>query len=114
MFVASKELSQKTPFRERVFEKCKVIPSGKVSTYGQLARSLETCPRAVGQALKCNNRSDVPCHRVVCSNRSIGGYHGHAAKDSEFVKRKISKLVEEGVRFDSQGVVSPESLFLDL
>lgn len=97
-----------------MFEKCKEIPSGRVSTYGQLAKSLETCPRAVGQALKCNNRSDVPCHRVVCSNRSIGGFHGHSDKDSEFVKRKISKLVEEGVEFDSPGIVSPGSLFLDL
>eukprot|EP00210_Caulerpa_lentillifera_P009037 g8625.t1 len=109
-----KEPVQSTPFREKVFEKCKAIPLGRVSTYGQLAKSLETSPRAVGQALRCNNRKDVPCHRVVRSDRSIGGFRGNDAIDSIAVKDKISKLLQEGVQFESFGIVSTESMYLDL
>jgi len=51
------------------------IPKGKVTTYGMLARRLGTSPRAIGQALKKNDKLiTIPCHRVVKSNGELGGY----------------------------------------
>ncbi len=69
---------------------CKKIPKGKVSTYGRLAKKLNSGPRAVGQALNKNTDPQVPCHRVVMSDGSIGGFNSG-------VKNKITKLSAEGI-----------------
>lgn len=49
---------------------CK-IPTGKVSTYGAIARSVGTSPRVVGWALRGNSDMTIPCHRVVKSDGSL-------------------------------------------
>lgn len=67
------------------------IPKGRVTTYGCLAKQLSTSPRAIGQALKKNNKLIiVPCHRVVKSNGELGGYVKGA-------KEKKRLLESEGV-----------------
>jgi len=52
---------------------------------------------------------DVPCHRVLASDRTIGGFMGSWTRKGEKVNdritRKIGMLKEEGVRFDSVGRV---------
>jgi methylated-DNA-[protein]-cysteine S-methyltransferase len=83
-------------FAERVYALCKKIPKGRVSTYGSIAKTLKTSPRAVGQALKKNPYAPVvPCHRVVCSDGSIGGFDGKTS--GKEIKKKISLLASEGV-----------------
>jgi methylated-DNA-[protein]-cysteine S-methyltransferase len=64
-----------TPFERRVYEVLtKTVKRGEVITYGELARRLNTSPRAVGGAMMRNPYPVVvPCHRVVASNW-IGGY----------------------------------------
>lgn len=110
-----------TPFQKRVYEEVKKIPKGKTTTYKAIAQKLKTSPRAVGQALKKNpfsyaisseairNRRSVlrrssketngilliACHRVICSNGTIGGYHGNRPSN---IKKKIELLKKEGVR----------------
>lgn len=65
-----------TEFRRRVWEALERIPSGRVLSYGALARKLGTAPRAVGGACAANPVAIiVPCHRVVGAN-SVGGYMG--------------------------------------
>jgi methylated-DNA-[protein]-cysteine S-methyltransferase len=81
------------PFRERVFRVVKKIPKGKVLTYKMVAK-LAGNPkawRAVGNILNKNlNPKIIPCHRVIKSNKEIGGYkYG--------IKRKISLLKKEGM-----------------
>ncbi len=87
-----------TTFTERVYELTKQIPKGKVATYKTIAESLGSkAYRAVGQALRCNPHAShlVPCHRVVASDASLGGFRGHkAGKD---VHDKIVLLRKEGV-----------------
>ena len=39
-----------TAFQSRVYELTKLVPEGKVSTYGEIAKALGSAPRAVGQA----------------------------------------------------------------
>ncbi len=51
------------------------IPRGKVATYAQIARLLGTSPRAVGRLAGKNEIPVlIPCHRVVRSDGSLGGY----------------------------------------
>jgi methylated-DNA-[protein]-cysteine S-methyltransferase len=67
-----------TPFQQRVWRALLGIPVGEVITYGDLARSLGTAPRAVGQACARNPIPIViPCHRVV-ARRGPGGFMGRA------------------------------------
>ena len=87
---------QAMTFAEQVYAACSKIPKGKVSTYGEIARFLNSAPRAVGQALKRNPYAPkVPCHRVVASSGKIGGFMGESSGPE--INRKICLLKEEGV-----------------
>jgi len=67
-----------TAFQRRVWEQISAIPLGETRTYGDLARMLESAPRAVGQACGTNYFPLViPCHRVVAAN-GLGGF-AHAS-----------------------------------
>ncbi len=69
-----------TPFQRRVYEAAREIPAGETRTYGELARRLGSPggARAVGQALGRNPFVlVVPCHRVLASNGSLGGFSAH-------------------------------------
>ncbi|GAB6945051.1 methylated-DNA--[protein]-cysteine S-methyltransferase [Vulcanisaeta sp. JCM 14467] len=69
------------------------IPRGRVATYAQLARLLNTSPRAVGKLASANRLPVVvPCHRVIKSDGSLGGY------SSGDVEVKMRLLEMEGVR----------------
>ena len=86
-----------TDFRKKVYAVTRKIPRGKITTYGEIAKKLNTSARAVGQALRYNIReiTKVPCHRVVMSNGSVGGYSG--SKQSQ-INRKILLLKKEGIK----------------
>ncbi len=77
---------QVTPFQRKVYEAILKIPKGQGRTYAQVARAIGTpkAARAVGQALKRNRWAPkIPCHRVVASDGTLGGYSapgGLAAK----------------------------------
>jgi len=63
-------------FKEKVFKKVKKISKGKISTYKEIAHAVG-CPkafRAVGNVLNKNTNPNVPCHRVIKSDGSLGGY----------------------------------------
>jgi methylated-DNA-[protein]-cysteine S-methyltransferase len=65
-----------TAFQQRVWEALRAIPYGETRSYGDLAVSLGSAPRAVGQANAANPIPIIiPCHRVVASN-GLGGYSG--------------------------------------
>lgn len=66
-----------TPFQEKVWRVLTDIPYGVVRSYAQLAESVgrRGGQRAAAQACSCNRLAViVPCHRVVASNGSLGGY----------------------------------------
>ena len=87
-----------TPFRERVREALTAIPVGESRTYGELARRLHTAPRAVGGACGANDIAlVVPCHRVVGSQGSLGGFMHAVDGDPIAIKRWL--LTHEGYRF---------------
>ncbi len=66
-----------TPFQLQVWQALQKIPHGETWTYGQLAKKLQTAPRAIGQACRTNPIPIIiPCHRIVAANH-LGGYSGH-------------------------------------
>lgn len=74
------------------------IPSGKVSTYGDIARALghPKAARVIGRIVANNpNPISIPCHRVVKSNGEIGGF-----AYGEQMKREI--LEKEGIKFQNR------------
>jgi O-6-methylguanine DNA methyltransferase len=83
-------------FTDSVYALTAQIPAGKVTTYGALARALGNphASRATGNALRANPNpiTGVPCHRVVRSDGTLGGYAGQLGN-----KKKEDLLAEEGV-----------------
>jgi methylated-DNA-[protein]-cysteine S-methyltransferase len=92
-----------TEFEQRVYEQVRRIPAGRVSTYAAVARTLGCgSAQAVGQALKRNPYApQVPCHRVIRTDLTLGGYAG--AINGEPLRRKRRLLRGEGVEFDREG-----------
>jgi methylated-DNA-[protein]-cysteine S-methyltransferase len=87
-----------TVFQRRVWDAIAAIPVGESRTYGEIARSVRSAPRAVGQACGANPIAlVVPCHRVVGSKGALGGFMNAADGDPLAVKRWL--LVHEGYRF---------------
>jgi methylated-DNA-[protein]-cysteine S-methyltransferase len=87
-----------TIFRRRVWDTLAQIPVGESRTYGELARQLHTAPRAVGGACGANPIALViPCHRVVGTHGSLGGFMG--VTDGEPIAIKRWLLAHEGYRF---------------
>ncbi len=88
-----------TPFQCNVWDTLRRIPSGRVTTYGSIARwitagrapGVAASARAVGAAVGRNPISIiVPCHRVVAADGNLTGYAGG-------LDRKIALLTLEGV-----------------
>tara|TARA_B100000614_G_scaffold250637_1_gene261121 strand:- start:119 stop:400 length:282 start_codon:yes stop_codon:yes gene_type:complete len=68
-----------TPFQNRVWKEIKKIPAGQTRTYKEIAVSIGNprSSRAVANACAANpNPIIVPCHRVIRSDGSYGGYSG--------------------------------------
>ena len=80
-----------TPFQQAVWEELLAIPYGELSTYGEIAKKLNSAARAVGGAVGHNPISIlIPCHRVVGGAGSLTGYAGG-------LERKIQLLTLEGI-----------------
>ena len=93
-------------FCERCYGLLRLVPRGRVTTYGEIARVLGSKGfRAVGMAMNRNPYApEVPCHRVVCSDGGIGGF-------AEGTKRKVEMLRAEGVEVVDCRVVGFEEMF---
>ena len=94
-------------FSKRVLDLTKKIPKGKVTTYKIIAQKLKTkAYRAVGQALRNNKKPIIiPCHRVINSDGTIGGYSG--IRNS---KKKALLLKKEGILIKQR----KSKIFVDL
>jgi len=100
-----------TPFQQRVYEAVSRIPAGKVATYREVADFIGCgSPRAVGQALKINPFApQVPCHRVIAADLTLGGFQGE--REGAAVERKRQMLDREGVQFKSGRLADPKQIF---
>lgn len=92
-----------TVLSRRVWALIQRVPPGRVTTYGQLAKALGNpkLSQAVGNALRNNPYAPlVPCHRVVASSRSLGGFDGQTTGSN--IEKKIRMLREENVIIDDK------------
>ena len=84
-----------TKFQLKVWTYLKKIPRGSVKTYSQVAKSIgrPLAARAVANAIGKNPYAPkIPCHRVIRSDGSLGGYSGKGG-----VKTKRLLLKKEGI-----------------
>jgi len=100
-----------TSFQKKVFNAVAKIPCGRVTTYKILAEHLQcSSPRAVGQALKKNPYApEIPCHRVISSDLSVGGYKG--SKHTATTTTKLELLQREDVHFENGRLKEKSKLF---
>ena len=81
--------------KEKVYSILRKIPKGKVTTYKVVADACKIYPRETGRIISKNPYAPkVPCHRVIRSNGSLGGY---TYKGGQNLKRKAAILRKEGV-----------------
>lgn len=81
-------MRQPTEFEQLVYDAVRRIPKGETRTYGWVAREIgkPKSARAVGNALNRNPYApEVPCHRVVRSDGSIGGFATGVRKKRELL-----------------------------
>jgi methylated-DNA-[protein]-cysteine S-methyltransferase len=85
---------------EKIYRKLLEVPSGYVTTYGELAKAinLKNGQRVVGQIMKKNPFPViVPCHRVVKSDGTVGGY-------AYGTERKTHMLSKEGLEINNNKI----------
>ena len=84
-----------TKFQLKVWNLLKKIPKGTVKTYSEVAKAIRKplAIRAVANAIAKNPYPiKIPCHRVIRSDGSLGGYSGEGG-----VKKKKNLLKKEGI-----------------
>ena len=85
-----------TEFQRKVWAYLSKIPRGSVKTYSQVAKGIgkPLAFRAVANAIGKNPYAPkIPCHRVIRSNGSLGGYSGKGG-----LKTKRFLLKKEGIK----------------
>ncbi len=93
---------RKGKLAEQVYELCKQVPKGKVTTYKEIGTVLGMKGyQAIGQVLRCNPYAPiVPCHRVVKSDGSLGGFKGRLQGKEIVEKERLLKkegvIIQEG------------------
>jgi len=80
----------KTLFSKKVIEVVKSIPKGETMSYKEVATRAGSpgASRAVGNLMKKNLDKTVPCHRVIKSNGSLGGYNGLKGEKEKLLKKE--------------------------
>ena len=84
-----------TTFQLTIWNYLRQIPKGTVKTYSQIANAIgkPQAVRAVANAIGKNpHPPKIPCHRVIRSDGSLGGYSGKGG-----IKTKKMLLKKEGI-----------------
>ncbi len=92
---------------EKVYKKLLEVPSGMVTTYGELAKSvgLKNGQRVIGRIMNKNPYPViVPCHRVIKSDGKIGGYAWGE-------KIKTHMLSKEGVKIKNGKITDLKMIY---
>lgn len=87
-------------FNDKCYELLKLIPEGRVTTYKEMARALDSKAwRAVGSAMAKNKKlMIIPCHRVVRSNGVIGDYALGSDKKAQILESEGVSVVNGKVK----------------
>ena len=103
---------EESSFFEKVFDVVKLIPPGKVTSYGAIAAYLGSkgSARMVGWAMNSSHTrlQDIPAHRVVNRNGLLTGKHHFGGPG---VMRQL--LESEGIKLIDDQIVDFEDVFWD-
>jgi methylated-DNA-protein-cysteine methyltransferase-like protein len=102
-------MSEKQNFFEEIYEVVKLIPQGRVTSYGAIANylGLKGGARMVGWAMNgVGDRMEIPAHRVVNRNGLLTGKH-HFATPTEMQER----LEKEGIIIEDNQIKKFEKVF---
>jgi methylated-DNA-[protein]-cysteine S-methyltransferase len=83
-------------FADKVRDIVRKIPKGKTMAYQAVAAKAgnPNAARAVGAIMRANYDSDIPCHRVIRSDGSLGGYNrGGALRKRAIIKEESARQV---------------------
>ncbi len=81
-------------FKANVIRVVKKIPKGKTLSYKEVATKAghPLAARAVGAIMRTNKDKSVPCHRVIKSDGTLGGYNGLQGEKKRLLQlEKIQK-----------------------
>lgn len=96
--------------KNKVYKLLKQVPKGKITTYKGLAEAVghPNAARAIGAIMRVNPYAPiVPCHRVVRSDGSLGGFSG-----TKRIGEKVKFLNSEGILVNDGKIVDfKEHLF---
>jgi methylated-DNA-protein-cysteine methyltransferase-like protein len=107
-----KDPREQSDFFDRVYQVVRLVPEGRVTSYGAIARYLGTggSARTVGWAMNGSHllKKSVPAHRVVNRNGMLSGKHHFPGPDA------MQKALEaEGIRVENDQVQDFGQLFWD-
>jgi O-6-methylguanine DNA methyltransferase len=82
-------------FTQKVLKIVAKIPKGQTLSYRDVARLAgnKRAYRAVGNILRENFDPKIPCHRVIRSDKSIGGYNRGADVKAKLLKKEKVILI---------------------
>ena len=104
-------MNDNSGFFERVYEVCKQIPKGRVTSYGAIAKYLGAAKsaRMVGWAMNSSKNMDhIPAHRVVNRNGLLTGKSHFGGSNA------MQQLLEdEGVEVQELQIINFEKYFWD-
>ena len=104
-------MENKSSFYSRVYEIVKLVPVGKITTYGCIAKYLGTATdaRMVGYAMNVSHSdSEIPAHRVVNRNGVLTGKHHF-----DGVNLMQELLESEGILVKNDKIVDFEKILWD-
>jgi methylated-DNA-protein-cysteine methyltransferase-like protein len=104
-------MDEETSFLEKVYAVVREIPTGRVTSYGAIAKYLGAAKsaRMVGWAMNAASKmEDVPAHRVVNRNGLLSGKHHFPGT---YVMQQL--LEEEGIAVEEDKIVDFKVLFWD-
>ena len=85
------------PIQKKIWNELKKIPRGKTKSYAYIAKKLKISPRYVGKVCGENKHVLViPCHRVIRSDGSLGGFSATAGvklKEKLLKFERLARLV---------------------
>ena len=103
--------TEKENYFDLVYQVVRLIPKGKVTSYGTIANylGLKSGARMVGYAMNaCHSQPDVPAHRVVNRNGLLTGKHHFSPPE------RMQQLLEsEGIRIVNDKIQDFEKHFWD-
>ena len=89
---------RKRTFTKKVLDVVAKIPKGKTMSYKEVAIAAGSprAYRAVGNIMNRHNIKELPCHRVIRSDGSFGGYRWGAKKKAEILRKetKVATVIK--------------------